>query len=150
MRSFRLLEIAAQAEAVRLRRGASGMARSAVLHAAATVFGLAALGLLHVAGWIWLAGRHDPLTAALVLALVDVVAMGLLLAMARPRYDPVAVEALRLRRQSLAEASRISPLQGLASMFASRQTEGRVTARGLAGDIGAGLLDGVVRGLTRR
>jgi hypothetical protein len=150
MRSLRLLEIAAQAEALRLRRGASGMARGVAFQAVALLFGLVSLGLLHAAGWIWIAGRHEPLTAALVLAGIDLLLAGLALLLARPRHDAVAAEALRVRQESLAEVARASPVRGLVAMLVGNQLAQASATRGLAGEIGAGLVEGVVRGLSRR
>ena len=101
MRAFRLIALAAQAEGLLLRRQGALMGRTAVLAVLASCFGAAALLLLHLAGFIWLEAREGPLAAALWLALVDAVIAGLLLFLARPRPDPVAVEARVLREQSL-------------------------------------------------
>jgi hypothetical protein len=141
MRSVRLIELAAQAEALRLRRGATGLARQAGFQAAAAMFGLAALVLLHVAGWIWIEARTDALTAALALGAADLVVMGALLLAARPRRDPVAEEALRLRQQSLAQLSGASPV---------REAAGLLALRGVTSDLGVRLVEGIVRALVRR
>jgi len=101
MRAFRLIALAAQAEGLLLRRQGAGMGRTVVLSAIAASFGLAALVLLHVAGWFWLEASEGALAAALWLALVDLLITGSLLFLARPQPDPVADEALLLREQSL-------------------------------------------------
>lgn len=116
MRSLRLLGVAAEAEALRLKREAGAFARSTILQVAAGLFGLVALGLLHVAAWIWLRESQGALWATLWLALADLVIMGLLLLLARRRYDPVAQEALMLRRQSMAQLRAVSPVDEALSL----------------------------------
>ncbi len=101
MRALRLIALAAQAEGLLLRRQTATVGRAAVLNIAAAVFGVAALGLLHAAGWIALEERLGALAAALILAGADAAIMALLLVLARPRPDPVAEEALRLRTQTI-------------------------------------------------
>ena len=141
MRSLRLLEVAAQAESLRLRRKAEGMGRKAVLFAAAALFGLVTLGLLHAAAWIALSDRQGPLLTALILALCDGALMGVLLWLGRSRADPVAAEALRLRRYALTEMGLISPVD-----HASRVLTWRFAAR----EIGGFIAEQVVRGIARR
>jgi hypothetical protein len=121
MRSIDLLAVAAEAENLRLKLGAASLGRQAVLAAAAALFGLVALGLLHAAGWIWLAAQQGPLAAALLLALFDAGLMTLLLWLARPRPDPAAIEALRLRRQALALLGETSPIGEAISGFRWRR-----------------------------
>ncbi|TCH96154.1 hypothetical protein EJV46_21475 [Roseococcus sp. SYP-B2431] len=116
MRSLRLLGVAAEAEALRLKREAGAFARSTILQVAAGLFGLVALGLLHAAAWIWLEQGQGPLWATLWLALADLVVMGALLLLSRRRYDPVAHEALMLRRQSLAQLRAVSPMDEALSL----------------------------------
>ena len=101
MRAFRLIALAAQAEGLLLRRQGKLMGRKAVLAVAAASFGVAALILLHIAGFIWLEALEGPLAAALWLALVDALIAGLLMFLARPQRDPVADEARLVREQSL-------------------------------------------------
>ncbi|MBS7810383.1 phage holin family protein [Roseococcus pinisoli] len=127
MRSLRLLGAAAEAEALRLKREAGSFARSTLLQVAAGLFGLAALGLLHVAAWLWLQPSQGALWATLWLALADLVVMGVLLLLSRRRYDPVAQEALMLRRQTMAQLRAVSPMDEALSL---------VRWRGLV-DIGA-------------
>lgn len=102
MRALRLLSTAAQAEGLLLRRQGAQMGRAAAFTAAAACFGLAMLILLHMAGWLWLEDRYDPMRASLFLALADGVLAVILLLMARTRHDPVAAEALELRQRSVA------------------------------------------------
>ena len=110
MRSLRLLGVAAEAEALRLKREGGALARSAVLMAVAALFGLVALGLLHLAAWIWLEDSQGELWATLWVALADIVLMAVLLLLSRRRYDPVAQEALMLRRQAVAQLRAVSPM----------------------------------------
>ena len=103
MRLFRLLQLAAQAEALRWKRTGRGYAIQAGLGAGAAVFGLMMLVMLHLAAMAWLAETSlGPVGAALVVAGVDLVLAGLLgfLAM-RSGLDPVAVEAERVRDNAL-------------------------------------------------
>lgn len=116
MRSLRLLGVAAEAEALRLKREAGAFARTTLLQVAAGLFGLAGLGLLHAAAWIWMSESQGPLWATLWLALADLVVMGLLLLLSRRRYDPVAHEAELLRRQSMAQLRAISPMEEAMSL----------------------------------
>lgn len=124
MRTFRLLGVAAQAESLRLRRGAGAMARTAALLAAAALFGLVTLGLLHVAAWIWFERHSDSLWATLYLALADLVLVLILAFASRSRRDPIAEEALQLRQQSLAQIGQISPLSEALSLVRMRQAVG--------------------------
>ena len=118
MRMFQLLRLAAQAEALRWKRTGRGYAIQAGLGAAAAIFFLLLLVMLHVAALIWLARGRDPAVAALIVAGVDLVLVALLgwLA-ARHAEDPVAIEAHRVRDDALrqvgdrtARAAMIMPL----------------------------------------
>ena len=111
MRSLRLIGVIAQAEGVRLRAEARAMAQSARVAAAASLFGLIALGLLHAAAWMWLAEDHGPMAATLGLALADAVLMVLILIAFRPRPNRVAQQATELRQQSIAALRSVSPWQ---------------------------------------
>lgn len=99
---LRLLATAAQAEAILLKRQGASVGRAVVLGGIAGVFGLLALVLLEVAGWLWLLELYGPIQATLFLALANVAVAGLLLLMARGGRDKVAEEARQLRQQSLA------------------------------------------------
>jgi len=141
MRSLRLLEVAAEAEGLRLRRIAAGSARSAALVVVAAVFGFAVLCLLHAALWMELAARQDALAATLWLAALDAVIVLALLLMARRRRDPIGVEALALRRAALAELGRLSPVGEALSLFRPRRA---------SEEVGLILFEGLLRRLTRR
>ena len=103
MRLFRLLQLAAQAEALRWKRTGRGYAIQAGFGAGAAVFGLMMLVMLHLAAMAWLAQTNlGPVGAALVVAGVDLVLAGLLGFLAtRSGLDPVAVEAERVRDNAL-------------------------------------------------
>jgi hypothetical protein len=103
MRLFRLLQLAAQAEALRWKRTGRGYAIQAGLGGGAAVFGLMMLVMLHLAAMAWLAEtRLGPVGAALVVAGVDLVLAGVLGFLAtRSGLDPVAVEAERVRDNAL-------------------------------------------------
>ncbi|MBR0654394.1 hypothetical protein [Plastoroseomonas arctica] len=104
MRTFRLLAAAAEAEGLRLRRTGEAFGRRAALTAVAAVCGLGALIMIHIAGWYLLVVPLGPAGAAGGVALVDLVIAGLFLLLARPRFDPVAQEALMIRREMVRAA----------------------------------------------
>ncbi|MEN0075578.1 phage holin family protein [Roseicella sp. DB1501] len=115
---FQLLRLAAQAEALRWKRTGRGYAIQAGLGAAAAVFAVMLVIMLHIAGLIWLARGRDPAIAALIVGGVDLVLAAILgwLA-ARHAQDPVALEALRVRDDALrqvgdttARAAMVMPL----------------------------------------
>ena len=102
MRFTRLLQLAAQAEALRWRRLGRGYAIQAGLAAGAAVFGLMLLIMLHVAALLWLGQGRSGVAAALIVGLVDLVLAVLLGWLAlRHAVDPVAVEAERVRDDAL-------------------------------------------------
>ena len=102
MRMFQLLRLAAQAEALRWKRTGRGYAIQAGLGAAAAVFALMLLVMLHVAALIWLSRDWTSLQAALIVCAVDVVVTAILFWLAaRHAYDPVSVEATRVRDDAL-------------------------------------------------
>lgn len=142
MRSLRLLEVAAQAESLRLRCQAAGAARSAAFIVAASVFGLFALALLHLAAVIWLAPRHGALAAVLYVVGADVV-LGLLLVLAarRNKYKRVAEQAKELRRDSLRMLRHVSPVNEVMIL---------IPWRGLAIGIAGRLFARLLRGRRRR
>ena len=141
MRLFDLLGLAAQAEGLRVRQNAAGVARSAVWSVAAGLFALAALTMFHVAGWMALAQRYDPLLASLGVAMADLVLMALMLLLARKRRDPVAESALQIRQQALAEARQTTPLRMAGSLLGSS------VPMALLGSV---LAEGVSRAISRR
>ncbi len=102
LRLFSLLRIAAQAEGLRWRRTGRGLAIQAGLVAAAALFVLMLVLMLHAAAFAWLEPDQGAVGAALILAAVDLVLGGLLAWLAARRSeDPVAVEASRLRDDAL-------------------------------------------------
>ncbi|MBK1657741.1 hypothetical protein E2C05_14165 [Paracraurococcus ruber] len=124
MRMIQLLRLAAQAEALRWKRTGRGYAMQAGLGAAAAVFALLLLVMLHVAALIWLQEDRTPLSAALIVAAVDLVLAAILgFLAARHAHDPVAIEAQRVRDDALrqvgdttARAAMVLPLLRSQSM----------------------------------
>ncbi|HYZ34320.1 MAG TPA: phage holin family protein [Crenalkalicoccus sp.] len=101
-RLLRLLRVAAEAEALRWRRMGRNYGVQAALAAAAGVFGLMLLIMLHAAAFAWLAPNQGAVAAALIIAFVDLVIAGLLGWLASRRAeDRVALEAERLRNDAL-------------------------------------------------
>ncbi|WP_291296531.1 hypothetical protein [Elioraea sp.] len=101
-----LVSLAAEAEAIRLKRAFSIQARAFAWRAGAAGFGVAAIALLHVAAWHALVPSLGLVTAALAIAVADAVVALLLAFIARTRYDPVVEEAAALRRALLRRAIR--------------------------------------------
>ncbi len=104
MQTVGLLRLAAEAEALRIRRGVSSGVHRLAMTAAAALFSLAALGLLHLAAWIALVPEIGAAQAALVLAAADIMLALILFLLARPRRDPIAAEAAALRSAMLMQA----------------------------------------------
>ncbi len=141
MRVLDLLGVAAQAEGLRMRQGAAGAARSAVWACVAGFFGLAALGMLHIAAWVALVDRYGVQLAPLGIAAADIVLMALALLLARKRRDAVAEAALQIRQQALMEVRQTTPLRAAGALFGS----------GVPMSIlGTVLVEGVIRAFTRR
>ena len=106
MRTTRLASVAAQSEILLLKRNARSGIRRGIYGAVAAVFGIGALILIHVLGYMALvqfAHFTSFVCAAIVLGvdLVLVLVFGLLASGAVK--DPVAEEARALRDQSLAQ-----------------------------------------------
>lgn len=103
MRLIRLLQLAAQAEALRWKRTGRGYAIQAGFGVGAAVFGLMMLVMLHLAAMAWLAEtRLGPVYGALIVAGADLVLAGLFGFLAtRDGLDPVAAEAERVRDNAL-------------------------------------------------
>lgn len=114
MRLLSLLGVAAQAEGLRLRRAASGTARRAGWLAGAALFGVAAVGLAHLAAIAWLEPRYGLAAASGIVALADLALAGIFALMGRHRHDAVAEEALAMRRTMVAAAMQ-NPLKGAAA-----------------------------------
>ncbi len=118
MRSLRLIEVAAQAESLRLRCQAAGMVRMAVFAAIAALFGLFALALLHIAALLWLAPEHGEMRAVLYITAADaLVAVIFVIAARRNKYRRVAEEALHLRQDSIRMLRQVSPIQEAANVM---------------------------------
>jgi hypothetical protein len=100
MDPFRLAEIAARAEVLRLRAMVRRHVNRALLAAIAAVFLLAALVAVHVAGAMLLAECVTPIQAALIVAGADLL-LALIFALwaGRDRPSLAEREALALRRQ---------------------------------------------------
>lgn len=135
MRSVQLLQVAAQAEGLRLRCQAAGMARQAVFGAIAGVFALFMLALLHLAAVIWLAPEHGELWAVLYVAGADaLVALVFLLVARKNKYRRVAEQALVVRQDSLRLLRQASPAGEVAQVMPWRGL-----AVGLGGRVAFGL-----------
>jgi hypothetical protein len=144
MRLVSLLRLAAQAESLRWRRMGRGYAIQAGLGAGAALFGLMLLLMLHLAIFAALARRQSPEVAALIVAAGDLVLAGILgwLA-ARHAYDPVAVEAERVRDEALRQASDTTARTAMLVPLLRSQS----AKKGL---VGAAMTAAVVGLLTRR
>ncbi|MCX7377397.1 MAG: phage holin family protein [Alphaproteobacteria bacterium] len=101
--SAKLLEVAAQAELLRLKQEGRRIARNTAMMAAATLFVLFALAMLHVAAVAWIATRTGTPAAVLWVALGDAILAAILFALGRRKTDKVALEALNIRRRALHE-----------------------------------------------
>ena len=141
MRSLRLLSVAAQAEGLRLKRELALTVRGGVFQAAAGIFGVAALILLHISGYSALAEQFGAALAALMVAGVDLLLAGILLLLGRRGEDRVANEALQLRQESLAALQRTS-FTGEALRAATWRSPGAA--------MGGAIADHLVRTLLRR
>jgi hypothetical protein len=144
MRLISLLRLAAQAESLRWRRTGRGLAIQGGLGAAAAMFGLMLLMMLHLAGFAALSRKQGPELAALILAGADLVLMALLGWLAvRHAQDKVALEAERVRDDALRKVG-VSASRGLMLLPLLRSQ----TAK--KGIIGAALTAAVVGLLSRR
>lgn len=102
MRLLRLLRLAAEAEGLHLRRMGRGYAIQVSFAVVAALFGLMLVIMLHMAAFAALAPGWGPVWAALIVAFADFVLLALFGFLARRRpYDPVEVEALRVRQDAL-------------------------------------------------
>ena len=144
MRLFSLLRLAAQAETLRWKRTGRGVAIQAALGAAAALFGLMLLVMLHIAALIWLARDQGGAGAALILAAVDLVIAGILGWLAvRHSEDAVQVEAQRVRDDALRQVGdTASRAMMLAPLLRSKSVK-----KGL---IGAAVTAAVVGIISRR
>ena len=102
MRSLRLARIAAEAEGLRLRRGAQRTALRAIYVIVALGFFAWAVLFAHVAAWFWLRLSWEARHAALIVAGADLV-LAVLLAVLASLLSPGRVEreALEVRRRAI-------------------------------------------------
>jgi hypothetical protein len=104
MRLLRLLRLAMQAERLHLSRVSRGYGIQAGLAAAAALFGLMLMFMLHVAAFAALARDQGPVWAALIVAFADLVLLAIFGFLARRRpHDPIELEALRVREDAMAQ-----------------------------------------------
>jgi hypothetical protein len=103
MRVTRLIRIAAEAEALRLRQFARRQAGRLVLGLIALVFLAAAVAVAHAVGYLALRLVLKPVFAALIILGIDLV-LGAVFGMLAARSSPGQVEreALAVRRQAVA------------------------------------------------
>ncbi len=141
MSSLGLLELAAQAELLRLKQEGKRVARMSALMAAAGLFALFALALLHLAALAWLAQHTGHIAAALWIMLADVVVAGVLVVLSRRGPDAVAQEALRIRRRAIDELSVGSALGNVVRLARRNHP---------AHEIGGMLAESLVRAIARR
>jgi hypothetical protein len=104
MRTLRLARVAAEAEALLLRRRLRQAAIRAVLGAVAALFLIGAVTMLHVYAWVRLVPLWGPELTALVLAGADAaVAIIVALFALHTPTDPIAAGAVAVRDQAMNE-----------------------------------------------
>jgi hypothetical protein len=135
MRTTRLVRIAAEAEALRLRRLVRRQIVRGVLGAVALIFLGAALASAHIVGYFALRYVIAPVFAALIILGIDVVLCVVFVVLAVSNGPgEVEREALSVRRQALLQASVVTPV----ARYLPKQTLytlllAGLTARHLAG-----------------
>lgn len=139
--SATLLEVAAQAELLRLKQEGKRIARNMAMMAAATLFVLFALAMLHVAAVAWLATRTGTPAAMLWVALGDVIIATILFALGRRKTDKVALEALTIRRRALHEIGTATILGDMMRIFHPDRP---------AGTLCGSIVQLLIRGITGR
>lgn len=139
--SATLLEVAAQAELLRLKQEGKRIARNTAMIAAATLFVLFALAMLHVAAVAWLATRTGTPAAMLWVALGDVIIATILFALGRCKTDKVALEALTIRRRALHEIGTATILGDMMRIFHPDRP---------AGTLCGSIVQLLIRGITGR
>ena len=117
MRTFRLAQIAAQAEGLRLRRRVRRIIMQVVLAVVALPFLLAALGFFEATFFNLMAANFRPWSAALIVAGTNllVALLLLILAAARGSEDRVSLEALQVRERAMENARRSITLASMAA-----------------------------------
>ena len=135
MRTVELAKVAASAEALRLRRVARRQAMRVAFGAAAGVFAVAVLVVLHVLAYHVILKWLTPVQSVLVLLALDVLitAAFAFLAM-RNTPDAVEVEAETIRRQAIAEMRKSLTMMGMVA-----EVTGLVVATGAPGGIRRGI-----------
>jgi hypothetical protein len=104
MRTLRLARVAAEAEALLLRRRLRQVAIRAVLGVIAAVFLVGAVAMLHVYAWVRFVPELGPPMMALALAGADAaVAIIIALVALYTRADPIAASAVVVRDQAMNE-----------------------------------------------
>jgi type VI protein secretion system component VasK len=120
IKPLRLVRVAAKAQGLALRRQIAGVVRRAILWVIAGIFALGALIVLHVIGYMALGeyAHFQPIASAAIVLGVDVLIAAIFGFLASATAsDPILVEAVRVRdqsleqaRQSLTLASMVAPL----------------------------------------
>ena len=129
MRTIELAKVAAQAEALRLRRLAWRQAMRIVYFAVAGVFGVAVFVLLHVVGYHAMVPALSPLAASAILLGIDIVLAGIFAFLgSRNTPDSIEEEARFLRDRSIAELKSslalTSMLRPASRILGTRRTAG--------------------------
>jgi len=133
MQSLKLARIAAEAERLRLKRHVRRLVMRAIFGAIAGLFLLFAFMSAHVAGYIALRLRLEPLYAALVVLGVDLVLAILLGVIAsRGGEDALEREARDVRDRALGQlrdrAAMVALIGPLARIFGKRGVYGGILA----------------------
>jgi hypothetical protein len=121
MRTLRLARVAAEAEALLLRRRLRQTVIRAVLGMVAALFLIGAVAMLHVYAWVRLVPDWGPALTALMLSGADaVVAIVVALFAIRTPADPIAISAVAVRDQAMNElrnaftlGALVKPLTGI-------------------------------------
>jgi len=121
MRTLRLARVAAEAEALLLRRRLRQVVIRAVLGGVAAVFLVGAVAMLQVYAWVRLEPLWGSAITALVLAGADaVIAIVVALFALRTPTDPIAISAVAVRDQAVNEmrnaltlGTLVKPLAGI-------------------------------------
>ncbi|MBS0560313.1 MAG: hypothetical protein JSR21_09690 [Proteobacteria bacterium] len=104
MRALRLARVAAEAEALLLRRRARSAALRGMLAVVALLFLCCAVALLHIAAWLRMSAMWGAETAALALAGFDAaVAIIVGFVSARLPSDRIAAQAAEVRDRAVSE-----------------------------------------------
>ena len=114
MRLVRLGRVAASAERLRLQRFVRRQAMRAVFGAMASVFALALLAALHVAGGLARVPAVGPVYAALIVAAVDLVIAGALgFVASRNTPDRIEAEAMQVSQEARSQMGEAAVMSAL-------------------------------------